>query len=38
VTNRYTPTSVSTAVGGTYLQPSGIISPRIIRIGFSLDF
>jgi hypothetical protein len=38
VTNRYTPTSVSTSVGGTYLQPSQIISPRIIRIGFSLDF
>jgi hypothetical protein len=38
LTNRYTPTSVSTSVGGTYLQPSGIISPRIIRIGFSLNF
>ncbi|HEX3703245.1 MAG TPA: hypothetical protein VHU82_07940, partial [Vicinamibacterales bacterium] len=38
VTNRYTPTSVNTVVGGTYLQPSGIISPRIIRVGFSLDF
>ena len=26
------------AVGGTYLLPSEILAPRIIRIGFSLNF
>ena len=31
-------TSLATAVGGSYLDPREIISPRIIRVGFSLDF
>jgi hypothetical protein len=30
--------SVQNAVGGTYLDPREIISPRIIRVGFSVDF
>jgi hypothetical protein len=33
-----TVTSLQNAVGGTYLDPREIISPRIIRVGFSLDF
>jgi hypothetical protein len=38
--NSYTPTAYNAAVGPTYLQPSGggIISPRIMRIGFSVNF
>lgn len=36
--NAYTPTSLNNAVGGTYLQPTAIISPRIARIGFSVNF
>jgi hypothetical protein len=38
--NAYTPTAYNAAVGPTYLQPSGggIISPRIMRIGFSVNF
>ena len=30
---RYNP-----AVGSTYLAPSEILAPRIIRVGFSIDF
>ena len=30
---RYNP-----AVGGTYLAPAEIVAPRIIRVGFSIDF
>jgi hypothetical protein len=30
---RYNP-----AVGGTYLAPGEILAPRIIRVGFSVDF
>jgi hypothetical protein len=26
------------AVGSTYLTPAEIVAPRIIRVGFSLDF
>ena len=36
--NAATVTSLNTAVGGTYLEPREIISPRIIRLGFSLNF
>jgi hypothetical protein len=38
ISNVDTITSLATAVGGTYLEPREIISPRIIRVGFSLDF
>jgi hypothetical protein len=38
ISNVDTVTSVATAVGGSYLDPREIISPRIIRVGFSLDF
>jgi hypothetical protein len=37
-TNRYTPTSVNVGVGPTWRAPSAIISPRIARIGFNIDF
>jgi len=36
--NASTIVSVNNAVGGTYLEPREILGPRIIRIGFSLDF
>jgi hypothetical protein len=36
--NAATVVSVQNAVGGTYLDPREILSPRIIRVGFSLDF
>ena len=38
VTNADTATSINGVVGGTYLSPSDILSPRIIRVGFSIDF
>jgi hypothetical protein len=38
ITNTATVVSLNSAVGGTYLEPREIIAPRIIRIGFSLDF
>jgi hypothetical protein len=28
----------STAIGNTYLAASEILAPRIIRLGFSVDF
>jgi hypothetical protein len=36
--NAATVVTQNTAVGGTYLAPSEILAPRIIRIGFVLDF
>jgi outer membrane receptor protein involved in Fe transport len=38
ITNSAAVVSVQNAVGGTYLDPREILSPRIIRVGFSLDF
>jgi outer membrane receptor protein involved in Fe transport len=38
LTNADTVVSVQNALGGTYLDPREILSPRIIRLGFSLDF
>ncbi|HYU78236.1 MAG TPA: carboxypeptidase regulatory-like domain-containing protein [Vicinamibacterales bacterium] len=38
ITNASTVVSVQNAVGGTYLDPREILSPRIVRVGFSLDF
>jgi hypothetical protein len=38
IANADTVTSLQNAVGDTYLNPREIISPRIIRVGFSLDF
>jgi outer membrane receptor protein involved in Fe transport len=38
ITNADTVVSLQNAVGGTYLDPREILSPRIIRVGFSLDF
>jgi hypothetical protein len=36
--NADTVVGLQNAVGGTYLDPREILSPRIIRVGFSLDF
>ena len=36
--NIATAASHNPAVGGSYLRPTEIISPRIIRLGFSIDF
>jgi hypothetical protein len=36
--NADTVVSLNGSVGGTYLEPREILSPRIIRVGFSLDF
>jgi hypothetical protein len=36
--NADTVVSLQNAVGSTYLDPREILSPRIIRVGFSLDF
>jgi hypothetical protein len=38
VGNSYTPTSVNGAIGSTWRTPTGIISPRIARVGFSINF
>jgi len=38
VTNAYTPTGVNVAVGTVWRQPNAIISPRIARVGFSINF
>jgi hypothetical protein len=36
--NADTPVSITTAIGGNYLRPTEILAPRIIRVGFSLNF
>ena len=36
--NASTVVNLQNAVGGAYLNPREILSPRIIRFGFSLDF
>jgi hypothetical protein len=38
LSNSSTVTSLNSAVGGTYLVPTGIVSPRIAKIGISVDF
>ncbi len=38
LTNRYTPTSLNNAIGTTWRTPTQIISPRIFKVGFSIDF
>ena len=38
ITNSDTAVSRTVAVGGSYLNPTEILSPRIIRVGFSLNF
>jgi hypothetical protein len=38
ITNADTAVSHTVAVGGNYLVPTEILSPRIIRVGFSLNF
>ena len=36
--NADTVVAATTTVGATYLAPSEILAPRIIRVGVSLDF
>ncbi len=36
--NASTIVALNPAVGGTYLAPSQIVAPRIMRIGFSVNF
>ncbi|HYE88943.1 MAG TPA: hypothetical protein VEA16_21465, partial [Vicinamibacterales bacterium] len=38
VTNTDTRDNQNSAVGASYLLPTSILSPRIIRVGFSLNF
>jgi len=38
LTNAYTVQSVTTGVGGTYLNPTSIVAPRIMKVGISLNF
>jgi hypothetical protein len=38
ISNADTVVSLQSAVGSTYLNPREILSPRIIRVGFSIDF
>jgi hypothetical protein len=38
LTNADTVTSIQNAVGGTYLNPREIISPRIVKVGFNFAF
>jgi outer membrane receptor protein involved in Fe transport len=38
ITNASTVVSQNMAVGSTYLRPNEILAPRIVRVGFSLDF
>ena len=36
--NTGTPVSITSTIGGSYLFPTQIIAPRIIRVGFSMNF
>jgi hypothetical protein len=36
--NASTVVNLASGVGGSYLRPSEIVAPRIIRVGFSIDF
>jgi len=38
LTNQYTPQGLTVGVGSTYLRPTSIISPRIMRVGIVLNF
>jgi hypothetical protein len=38
LTNAYTVQSTTNSVGSTYLRPTSILPPRIIRVGFSVNF
>jgi outer membrane receptor protein involved in Fe transport len=38
LTNQYTPQGVTVGVGSTYLRPTSILAPRIMRIGFAVNF
>jgi hypothetical protein len=38
VGNASTVVSLATAVSSTYLNPTQIVAPRIVRVGFSIDF
>jgi hypothetical protein len=36
--NASTITTLTSAVGSTYLVPNAIVSPRIMKVGFSVNF
>jgi hypothetical protein len=38
LTNAYTVQSTTNGVGSTYLRPTSILPPRIIRVGFAVNF
>jgi hypothetical protein len=38
LTNQYTPQGVTVGVGSTYLRPTSILSPRIMRVGLAVNF
>jgi hypothetical protein len=38
LTNAYTVQSTTNSVGSTYLRPTSILPPRIIRVGFAVNF
>jgi hypothetical protein len=38
VTNQYTPQGVTVGVGSTYLRPTSILAPRIMRVGVAFNF
>jgi hypothetical protein len=38
LTNQYTPQSTTVGVGSTYLRPTSILAPRIIRVGVAVNF
>jgi hypothetical protein len=38
LTNQYTVQSTTVGVGSTYLRPTSILSPRIIRVGVAVNF
>jgi hypothetical protein len=38
LTNQYSAQSVTTGVGGTYLNPTSILAPRIMRLGIVVGF
>jgi len=38
IANAATVVTLNSGIGGTYLRPSEVVAPRIIRFGFSIDF
>ena len=38
INNGAMPVAITSAVGGSYLAPTQILAPRIIKVGFSVNF